>query len=110
MMPAGAIHPIGLGQQAARLRELAHPERVGHGRLLPALCQEAVRQTPVAAGGFHHHKAAGLEPGGQPGDPGRVVRHRQPPPAGQAAHVEPRLADVDPDHPLHPPSPPCLRS
>ena len=65
----------------------------------PCATQLAMRGPLVAAGGLHHHQAAGCvaERCDQLADPGRIVADPQPPAAGRQVAIQPGLADVQAD-------------
>jgi hypothetical protein len=71
-----------------------------------------MRQALVTPRGLHHHQRARACPGHQPGDPGRIIAHRQTPHRAAIIAIEPALADVHTDHaipPLSHPLSPGLR-
>ena len=103
------IEAIGLGQAPARLGEVAHPQALTTRALTRARSAGDApgvrsRPTPPSPPGCR----ARATPPARPHP--RHRSDRQSPPAGQAKDIQLCLADVDPDHAIHPLSLPCLRA
>jgi hypothetical protein len=99
MMPAGAIHPIGLGQPARRPREAADLARVDH-RDRQAGCRQGCGEADLqAAGGLEHDERRGKRDQtlGQRRYLLLAMVDRQALAARAQVHIEPVLGDVDAD-------------
>ena len=106
------IDAVGFGQAAARPGKGAHPRGVDHSDRQVARAEQALRRALVAARGLHDQQIAGteLELSDECANARGIVADREPPAVLQAIDIQPRLADIDPDHTSHPLCPACLRA
>ena len=93
------VEAVGLGQDAVRLGEQAHAQRIDHGDREAGGVQAAAQETMPFAGGLDGHEPdlERRQPALEGADAGGRIGHPHRHPGRQDVRVEPAFANVDSD-------------